>query len=109
MNKVGSEGLMDFLQQELFKLCIAFAVVGLVCLVTGALYVSIWTYTGEKQALRIQTEFVRASLNQDAAWFDSNDREALPTKMGTALVHLNNAIGKQVGKSLIFLLIFMNT
>ena len=33
---------------------------------------------------------------KDAAWFDSNDREALPTKMGTALVHVNNAIGKQV-------------
>lgn len=57
--------------------------------------ISIWTYTGEKQALRIQKEFVRASLNQDAAWFDKNDREALPTKMGTALVHINNAIGKQ--------------
>ena len=56
----------------------------------------LWTYTGEKQALRIQTQFVRASLNQDAAWFDVNDREALPTKMGTALIHINNAIGKQV-------------
>lgn len=96
INTVGSSGLMDVLQQELARLCIAFAIVGLICLVTGAAYVSIWTYTGEKQGLRIQTQFVRASLNQDAAWFDSNDREALPTKMGTALVHINNAIGRQV-------------
>mmetsp|Transcript_6312 Transcript_6312/g.14244 ORF Transcript_6312/g.14244 Transcript_6312/m.14244 type:complete len:1336 (+) Transcript_6312:149-4156(+) len=93
---VGMDGMMTYLEEELLRLCIAFAWVGLVCLVTGTLYVSIWTYTGEKQALRIQTQFVRASLNQDAAWFDSNDREALPTKMGTALVHINNAIGRQV-------------
>jgi ATP-binding cassette subfamily B (MDR/TAP) protein 1 len=58
--------------------------------------VSIWTYPGEKQALRIQSQFVRSSINQDAAWFDKNDREALPTKMGTALVHINNAIGRHV-------------
>ncbi len=96
ISAVGSEGLMDYLQQELAKLCVAFAVVGLICLVTGTLYVSIWTYTGEKQALRIQKQFVRASMNMDAAWFDSNDREALPTKMGTSLVHINNAIGRQV-------------
>mmetsp|Transcript_15434 Transcript_15434/g.32636 ORF Transcript_15434/g.32636 Transcript_15434/m.32636 type:complete len:1373 (-) Transcript_15434:205-4323(-) len=96
ISKVGGEGLMNYLQQELLRLCIAFAIVGVICLATGTLYVSIWTYTGEKQALRIQTQFVRASMNQDAAWFDNNDREALPTKMGTALVHINNAIGKQV-------------
>ena len=32
---------------------------------------------GEQQALRIQKEFVRACLNQDAAWFDQNDRDKL--------------------------------
>ncbi|KAL7533771.1 hypothetical protein ACHAXR_008989 [Thalassiosira sp. AJA248-18] len=96
MNDDSDEALMDLLKSELAQLCIAFAIVGLICLVTGTLYVSLWTYTGEKQALRIQQQFVRASLNQDAAWFDSNDRDALPTKMGTALVHINNAIGKQI-------------
>lgn len=65
-------------------------------MVAGTGYVSIWTYTGEKQALRIQKAFVRASLNQNAKWFDRHDRDALPTKMGTALLHINNAIGKQV-------------
>lgn len=73
----GAAGLYDLLEQELLKLCIAFACVGVVCLFTGFAYVSIWTYTGEKQALRIQKEFVRACLNQDAAWFDLNDRDTL--------------------------------
>ena len=64
MTKVDGTELMEYLQQELFKLCIAFAIVGLICLVTGTLYVSIWTYTGSKIGLRIQNQFVRASMNQ---------------------------------------------
>jgi len=88
--------LFALLRTELNKLCIAFAIVGGICLVTGFIYVSIWTYTGEQQSLRIQKQFVRSCLNQDAEWYDSNDREALPTKMGTALVHVSNAIGRQV-------------
>jgi ABC-type multidrug transport system fused ATPase/permease subunit len=96
IDEVGGEELFDFLRQELNKMCIAFGIVGLVSLVTGSLYVSIWTYLGEKQALRIQKAFVRSAMNQDAAWFDENDREALPTKMSTSLVHVNAAIGRQI-------------
>mmetsp|Transcript_6782 Transcript_6782/g.11064 ORF Transcript_6782/g.11064 Transcript_6782/m.11064 type:complete len:1348 (+) Transcript_6782:228-4271(+) len=97
MAKAGENvDLFELLRSELNKLCIAFAIVGAVCLVTGFIYVSIWTYTGEQQSLRIQKQFVRSCLNQDAEWYDSNDREALPTKMGTALVHVSNAIGRQV-------------
>ncbi len=97
MGKAGENvDLFELLRTELNKLCVAFAIVGGVCLVTGFIYVSIWTYTGEQQSLRIQKQFVRSCLNQDAEWYDSNDREALPTKMGTALVHVSNAIGRQV-------------
>lgn len=97
MNQIGENGdVMALLQSELNKLCVAFAVVGVICLLTGFIYVSIWTYTGEKQSLRIQKQFVKSCLNQDAAWYDSNDRETLPTKMGTGLVHVSNAIGRQV-------------
>ncbi len=73
MGRVGNDRLMDLVQGELKDLCIAFAIVGLVSLVTGALYVSIWTYTGKKQALRIQSQYLRSIINQDAAWFDHND------------------------------------
>lgn len=97
MTKAGENvDLFELLRSELNKLCVAFAIVGAVCLVTGFIYVSIWTYTGEQQSLRIQKQFVRSCLNQDAEWYDRNDREALPTKMGTALVHVSNAIGRQV-------------
>lgn len=56
--------LMDVVQQELNKLVIAFAILGGVSLVAGSLYVSIWTYTGEKQALRIKERFVKSAFHQ---------------------------------------------
>ena len=68
--RVGQSGLWEYLEKELARLCIAFATLGVISLATGALYVSIWTYTGEKQALRIQTQFVRASMNQDGKSFN---------------------------------------
>ncbi|KAL3769215.1 hypothetical protein ACHAWO_000861 [Cyclotella atomus] len=104
---------MKLLEQELITLCIGFAGVGGICLVTGFAYVSIWTCTGEQQALRIQKEFVRAYLNQDAARFDQNNHDTFQilqgilrdksrmhpcrtTKLGTSLVHISNAICRQV-------------
>mmetsp|Transcript_84198 Transcript_84198/g.126234 ORF Transcript_84198/g.126234 Transcript_84198/m.126234 type:complete len:1341 (+) Transcript_84198:186-4208(+) len=96
IEEIGGDELFAFLRQELNKMCIGFAIVGGISLVSGSLYVSIWTYLGEKQALRIQKAFVRSAINQDAAWFDENDREALPTNMSTSLVHVNAAIGRQI-------------
>ena len=56
--------LIDVVQEELNKLVIAFAILGAISLIAGSLYVSIWTYTGEKQALRIKEKFVKSAFHQ---------------------------------------------
>jgi len=96
INTIGGDGLMQTLENQLLQLAVAFMIVGAVVFVSGSAYVAIWTYTGERQALRIQKSFVRSAMNQDAAWFDMNNREELPTKMGTSIVHINAAIGRNV-------------
>jgi ATP-binding cassette subfamily B (MDR/TAP) protein 1 len=96
IEEVGGDALYDYLRTELNNLCVAFAILGFVCLVSGTLYVGIWTYTGEKQSLRIRKAFVRGALNQDAGWFDENDRNELPSMMGTSLMHINHAIGRHM-------------
>mmetsp|Transcript_23253 Transcript_23253/g.34328 ORF Transcript_23253/g.34328 Transcript_23253/m.34328 type:complete len:1363 (+) Transcript_23253:161-4249(+) len=88
--------LLDVVQKELNNLCIAFAVLGAVSLATGGLYVSIFTYTGEKQALRIKEKFVRSAFHQDATWFDENSRDELPTKVANSMIHISGAIGRQM-------------
>ncbi|KAG7348908.1 multidrug ABC transporter ATPase/permease [Nitzschia inconspicua] len=86
---VNSKGMNQLLSK-------AFMIVGGVVFAAGSLFVSIWTYTGEQQALRIQKAFVRSALNQDAAWFDTHNREELPTTMGTNIVYMHTAIGRSI-------------
>jgi len=96
INAIGSAGLQDLLQQELNRLVIAFVIVGVLSLVCGTLYVAIWTYTGERQALRIKDKFVQSALKQDSTWFDTHNREELPTTMANAMVHIQGALGRQI-------------
>ena len=70
---VGEENLMDQVQQKLNRLVIAVALVGVVSLLSDVSYVAIWTYTGLRQAFRIQEAFARAVLQQDTAWIDAQE------------------------------------
>eukprot|EP00567_Pseudictyota_dubia_P003208 CAMPEP_0197456878 /NCGR_PEP_ID=MMETSP1175-20131217/44537_1 /TAXON_ID=1003142 /ORGANISM="Triceratium dubium, Strain CCMP147" /LENGTH=1434 /DNA_ID=CAMNT_0042991077 /DNA_START=181 /DNA_END=4485 /DNA_ORIENTATION=- len=90
------QDLMDLVEQELNKLVVGFAILGGVALVSGISYVAIWTYTGEKQALRIKDKYVRSAFHQDAEWFDKNNRDELPTKVANSMIHINAAIGRQI-------------
>lgn len=62
----------------------------------GFVYVSIWTYTGQRQSLRIKEKFVKSCLRQDAEWFDLNNREKLPTSIANAMVHIDSAVGRSM-------------
>jgi ABC-type multidrug transport system fused ATPase/permease subunit len=88
------EEAYDLLMQQLNQLCLAFLFLGVVSLVVGFCYVTIWTYTGERQALRIKEQFVHAALRQDAEWFDLNHREELPTTMANSMIHIQAALGR---------------
>jgi ABC-type multidrug transport system fused ATPase/permease subunit len=97
VNTIGGDATLEILVDELYQLCWSFAVVGSVALVSGSTYVAIWTYTGEKQALRIRENFVRAAFRQDAAWFDlRGDPQELPTIASNALARINGAIGRMM-------------
>jgi len=94
---LGNAGLdiAEILQQQLNELIAAFAILGVISLVVGFLYVAIWTYTGEKQALRIKELYVHAALKQDAEFFDLNNRDELPTEIANSMIHIGGAVGRQ--------------
>jgi len=96
INAIGGEGLEQRLQDELNNLVMAFLYVGIIALVCGTLYVALWTYTGEQQSLRIKEKYVRSALKQDAEWFDTHNRDELPTKVANAMVHVQGAVGRQI-------------
>jgi ABC-type multidrug transport system fused ATPase/permease subunit len=92
----GVDGLTNLLTEQLTQLVIAFAFVGIISLISGSIYVALWTYTGERQALRIKEEFVKSAFNQDAEWFDKNNPEELPTKVANSMQNISDALGRKI-------------
>lgn len=85
------------LKEQMNKLIWSFLILGVVSLFSGSFYVSMWTYTGEQQALRIRQAFVRSAFRQDAKWFDSRgDPQELPTLAANALTKINDGIGRKI-------------
>jgi ATP-binding cassette subfamily B (MDR/TAP) protein 1 len=97
ISTVGSAAAADQLKSQMDTLIWSFVILGVVSLFSGSFYVSLWTYTGERQALRIRQAFVRSAFRQDAKWFDSRgDPQELPTLAANALAKINDGIGRKI-------------
>ena len=93
---------ISIIRDELYKLIYSFAILGGVTLVSGSCYVASWTYTGEKQTLRIREKFVHSAVRQDASWFDKKgDAQKLPIVAANGLNRINKAIGREVGDMIV--------
>lgn len=104
---INAGGDISILKDQLYSLIYSFAIVGFVSLVSGAVYVAVFTYTGERQTLRIRERFVRSALRQEAAWFDTRfggDPQELPTLAANALQRIGGALGRQVADTVANLL-----
>ena len=66
---------------EIAKLCISFTVLGAANLVSGWLQVSLWTWSGERQAHKHREKYVKAILSQEIGWFDTIGAGELSTKV----------------------------
>jgi len=101
-NQIGSliaaGGSVDILLDQMYALIYSFAIVGAVSLVSGATYVSLWTYIGEQQTLRIRKKFVSSALKQEMAWYDTEvgDPQELPVLAANALGRIQMALGRSI-------------
>ena len=95
---IAAGGDITILKSEMQKLIYSFAIVGFVTLLSGTTYVSLWSYTGETQTLRIRKAFVKSALRQEAAWYDTRpgDPQELPVLAATALGRIQVALGRAV-------------
>lgn len=102
---IAAGGDISILSDELYRLIYSFALLGVVTLISGSAYVALWTYTGERQTLRIQQKFVTNALRQEMAWFDRRgDPQELPVLAANGLAKINGAIGRTIGDVLANLL-----
>ena len=55
-----------------------------------------WNMTGSRQALRFKKMYYETLLQQEVAWYDSNDVNKLSTEISANMVALETAIGEKI-------------
>ncbi|CAL4954975.1 unnamed protein product [Urochloa decumbens] len=86
---------------RVIKVVLNFVYLGIGTGVAGFLQVSCWTVTGERQATRIRSLYLKSVLKQDIAFFDVElTTGQAVSRMSGDTVLVQNAIGEKVGKFL---------
>lgn len=49
--------------------------------------------TGKRQSMRFKKTYYKTLLNQEVAWYDSNDVNKLATEISSSMVAVETAIG----------------
>ncbi|PUZ55213.1 hypothetical protein GQ55_5G194300 [Panicum hallii var. hallii] len=94
----GSVTMGDVLQR-VNKAVLHFVYLGIATAVVSFLQVSCWTMTGERQATRIRSLYLRSVLRQEIAFFDVEMTTGqVVSRMSGDTVLVQDAIGEKVGK-----------
>ncbi|KFK30733.1 hypothetical protein AALP_AA6G020200 [Arabis alpina] len=89
----------DNIVEIVSKDCLKFIYLGLGTLVAAFLQVACWMITGERQAARIRSLYLKTILRQDIGFFDieTNTGEVIGRMFGDTILILD-AMGEKVGK-----------
>ncbi|XP_006303137.2 ABC transporter B family member 11 [Capsella rubella] len=90
-----SEDIVDVVS----KVCLKFVYLGLGTLGAAFLQVACWMITGERQAARIRSTYLKTILRQDIGFFDveTNTGEVVGRMSGDTVL-IQDAMGEKVGK-----------
>ncbi|PKA59129.1 ABC transporter B family member 9 [Apostasia shenzhenica] len=89
----------DNVVREVSKVCMSLALLGFPLNCFFFLQVSCWMVTGERQAARIRSLYLKTILSQDIAFFDkeANTGEVIGRMSGDTIL-IQDAMGEKVGK-----------
>ncbi len=80
------------------NLALKFLYLGLGAIAASYLEAGVWMYTGNRQANRLRTRFLRAVLHQDVAFFDVNSTTGgLVQGLNEDSIDVQNAISEKLG------------
>ncbi|KAF0917807.1 hypothetical protein E2562_021479 [Oryza meyeriana var. granulata] len=95
------ETTMDSVLSRVNKAVLNFVYLGIGTAVVSFLQVACWTMTGERQATRIRSLYLKSVLKQDIAFFDVEMTTGqIVSRMSGDTVLVQDAIGEKVGKFL---------
>ncbi|KAF6998259.1 hypothetical protein CFC21_014393 [Triticum aestivum] len=89
----------DDVLQRVNKVVLKFVYLGIGTTIVSFLQVSCWTLTGERQATRIRSLYLKSVLRQDISFFDLEMTTGqIVSRMSGDTVLVQDAIGEKVGK-----------
>ncbi|CAN0287525.1 unnamed protein product [Ectocarpus sp. 6 AP-2014] len=91
------EGDEKTILESVTSFCIIFGVVGFIAGVVGFVLVTLWSISGERQALRMRREYVKCILKQDIGWFDEHPAGQLPTAVTANMAKVQDGLGRKIG------------
>ncbi|KAM0895970.1 hypothetical protein ACQ4PT_023491 [Festuca glaucescens] len=99
INAFSSAGSSPDVLHRVSKVIINYVYLGIGAGLVSALQVSCWTITGERQAARIRSQYLKAILRQDIAFFDKemSTGQVIERMCGDTFL-IQDAIGEKVGK-----------
>ncbi|CAN0440393.1 unnamed protein product, partial [Ectocarpus sp. 12 AP-2014] len=95
------EGEETTVLDSVASFCILFGVIGFVAGVVGFVLVTLWSISGERQALRMRREYVKCILKQDIGWFDEHPAGQLPTAVTANMAKVQDGLGRKIGDILL--------
>ncbi|XP_018437487.1 ABC transporter B family member 5 [Raphanus sativus] len=108
IDTVGRNLFTDDIVELISKICLKFVYLGLGTFVAAFLQVSCWVITGERQAARIRSLYLKTILRQDIVFFDveTTTGEVVGRMSGDTVLILD-AMGEKVGKFIQLLTTFL--
>ncbi|CAH8390935.1 unnamed protein product [Eruca vesicaria subsp. sativa] len=108
IDTVGRNLFTNDIVELISKICLKFVYLGIGTFVAAFLQVSCWVITGERQAARIRSLYLKTILRQDIAFFDveTNTGEVVGRMSGDTVLILD-AMGEKVGKFIQLLAAFL--
>ncbi|RID54609.1 hypothetical protein BRARA_G01915 [Brassica rapa] len=108
IDTIGRNLFTNDIVELISKICLKFVYLGLGTFVAAFLQVSCWVITGERQAARIRSLYLKTILRQDIVFFDveTNTGEVVGRMSGDTVLILD-AMGEKVGKFIQLLATFL--
>ncbi|KAJ3106311.1 Multidrug resistance protein 1 [Phlyctochytrium planicorne] len=87
----------DSLNRDVKRGVLYLTVIGAAVAACAYFQMSLWMYTGEKQAKKIREEYLKAVLRQNIAWFDKNETGDITTRLTADILIIQEGISDKAG------------
>ncbi|KAL7751664.1 hypothetical protein RI367_002663 [Sorochytrium milnesiophthora] len=87
--------------------CLIFLGIGVATMVACYIMQACWMISGERQAMRVRSLFIRAVMRQDTAWFDNHPAGDLTTKLTSDTLMFQEGVSEKIALAISYMCQFI--